>query len=87
MFHYRTGRWWWRAAAVTSSEAPGAWTAMRTPGEDVSPCGAVSPRPPSSNDLYLAGFINKKLADNVRAGLSVSGSTNVKMVLCDPDAR
>jgi hypothetical protein len=58
----RSGRWWWHAAAVTTSYQVGSWTRMYTPGDELTDCGPQMPGPPSAEELLSQSFIDKGLA-------------------------
>jgi hypothetical protein len=87
VLRFRAGRWWWRAAAVTASDSSGSWTAMQTPGGDVSPCGANYPGPPSAHDLLVQGLIGDRLAITLSDRLRPTSSKVSAFHECMPDAR
>jgi hypothetical protein len=83
-----SGRWWWRAAAVKTtdnSEAP--WTRMRTPGIDLEDCDSLTfPDPPSANSLLADGFIGKAMAREVSSRLPATHTPNIAGgATCNPD--
>ncbi|HEY1747943.1 MAG TPA: hypothetical protein VGG11_14420, partial [Xanthobacteraceae bacterium] len=75
----RSGRWWWRAAAVKTTDNPQApWTRMRTPGIDLEDCDRVTfPDPPSANSLLADGFIDKAIARLLSSRLPASHASNI----------
>jgi hypothetical protein len=86
VLHFRSGRWWWRAAAVTTPDASGYWTPMRAPGEEVGSCFADSPGPPSAHDLVVAGFITESLAADLSNRLRAAAPRPFVYHECLPNA-
>jgi hypothetical protein len=83
-----SGRWWWRAAAVKTtdnSEAP--WTRMRAPGIDLGDCDSLTfPDPPSANSLLAGGFIDKAMARELSSRLPATHTSNIAGAsTCNPD--
>jgi hypothetical protein len=83
----REGRWWWRAAAVTTPDSSGSWTQMQAPGDGLSPCFANNPGPPSVYDLVEQGFINETLAADLSGQLKAASSKSFVYHECFPDVR
>jgi hypothetical protein len=86
--HLRSGRWWWRAAAVkTTNDSEAPWTRMRTPGIDLEDCeGLTFPDPPSASSLLAEGFIGKALALELSSRLPATHTSNiVGGSTCDPN--
>lgn len=76
----RSGRWWWRAAAVKSDENSAApWTRMRAPGIDLGDCDRLTfPDAPSADNLLMEGFIGKALSRELSSRLPVSRTSNIR---------
>jgi hypothetical protein len=86
---FRSGRWWWRGAAVMTQGDVGVWTPMSIPGNGLSlryQDGLLS-GPPSAHDLLAQGFVDKALADKLSGRLVAAAPFRgpVPLVLCDPD--
>jgi hypothetical protein len=76
----RSGRWWWRAAAVKTthdSEAP--WSRIRAPGIDLEEdCDGVTfPDPPSASNLFADGFIDKAMARELSGRLPATHTSDI----------
>jgi hypothetical protein len=84
----RSGRWWWRGAAVMTPGDIGVWTPMSIPGNRITLCYhyALMPGPPSAHELLAQGLIDKALANQLSGRLTATPHSNrVPLVLCDPD--
>ena len=88
---FRSGRWWWRGAAVMTAGEVGVWTPMSIPGNRITLCYhyGLMPGAPSAHDLLAQGFIDKALADELSGRLTAAASFSSTeprpVVLCDPD--
>jgi hypothetical protein len=86
----RSGRWWWRAAAVKTTDNPEApWTRMRTPGIDLEGCDSLTfPDPPSAKSLLADGFIDEAMARELSSRLPPAHTSNIAGgSTCTPDDR
>ncbi len=66
------GRWWWRAAAISSIHASPSWTPMLAPGYGLGQCGLQVYDPPSVAALLAAGFIDETLAKELSGRLQAT---------------
>jgi hypothetical protein len=56
---------------------------MQVPGNVVSSCGAMS-NPPTADQLFREGFVNKKLAADLTPRLKATQSKQTAVMICDP---
>lgn len=58
---------------------------MQAPGDVVTPCGAYASHPPSADQLFEEGFVNKKLAADLAPRLRATQSNSTALGMeCHP---
>ena len=65
------GRWWWVAAASTVDSSFGYWTPLKSPGSEVSVCGANLVHSPTAGNLLSAGLIARPFVTGLEPYLRV----------------